>query len=48
VVMLATVSNAPRIKELMEIARSTKEDVARSAQEQKPSLVADDIEPLFE
>ena len=48
VVMLATVTNAPRIKELMEIARSTKEDVARSAQEQKPSLVADDIEPLFE
>jgi cell division GTPase FtsZ len=48
VVMLATVSNAPRIKELMEIARSTKEDVARSALEQKPSLVADDIEPLFE
>jgi cell division GTPase FtsZ len=48
VVMLATVTNAPRIKELMEIARSTKEDVARSAQEEKPSLVADDIEPLFE
>jgi len=48
VVMLATVSNVPRIKELMEIASSTKEDVARSAQEQKPSLVADDIEPLFE
>jgi len=47
VVVLSTVSNAPRIKELMEIARTTKEDVVKSSE--RESLVIDeDIEPLFE
>jgi cell division GTPase FtsZ len=47
VVVLATVSNAPRIKELMGIARTTKEDVVKSSE--RESLVIDeDIEPLFE
>jgi cell division GTPase FtsZ len=48
VVMLATVSNAPRIRELLGIARETKEDVIRSSQELKPSMFEEDIERLFE
>jgi len=47
VVVLATVANAPRITELMEIARTTKEDVAKS-QERKPITFDEEIEPLFE
>ncbi|HUU75604.1 MAG TPA: tubulin/FtsZ family protein [Methanoregulaceae archaeon] len=47
VVVLSTVSNAPRLKELMSIARITKEDAAKS-QEKQPLLIDDDIEPLFE
>jgi cell division GTPase FtsZ len=48
VVMLATVSNAPRIRELLGIARETKEDVIRSSQEPKPTMFEEDIERLFE
>jgi cell division GTPase FtsZ len=47
VVVLATVGNAPRIRELLEIAKETKED-ALKAKEKKVSLFDEDIEPLFE
>ncbi|HOS82105.1 MAG TPA: tubulin/FtsZ family protein [Methanolinea sp.] len=47
VVVLATIANAPRIRELMDIARTTKEDVAKS-QERKPITLDEEIEPLFE
>jgi len=47
VVILATVGNAPRIRELLEIAKETKED-DRKAKERKTSLFDEDIEPLFE
>jgi cell division GTPase FtsZ len=47
VVVLATVGNAPRIRELLEIAKETKEDAVK-AKEKKVSLFDDDIEPLFE
>jgi cell division GTPase FtsZ len=48
VVVLATIQNAPRIKELMTIAKETKEDVLKT-KEKKPAAMFDDgIEPLFE
>jgi cell division GTPase FtsZ len=47
VVLLSTIGNAPRIRELTNIARETKEDVAR-AEERKPLTIDEDIEPLFE
>jgi cell division GTPase FtsZ len=47
VVLLSTIGNAPRIRELTAIARETKEDVAR-AEERKPLTIDEDIEPLFE
>jgi cell division GTPase FtsZ len=47
VVVLATVGNAPRIRELLEIAKETKEDAIR-AKEKKTALFDEDIEPLFE
>ena len=47
VVVLATVGNAPRIRELLEIAKETKEDAAK-AKEERVSLFDEDIEPLFE
>jgi cell division GTPase FtsZ len=47
VVMLATVGNAPRIKELLDIAKETKEDVIKS-KEKKPSMFEEGIDPLFE
>jgi cell division GTPase FtsZ len=47
VVMLATVGNAPRIKELLDIAKETKEDVMKS-KEKKTSMFEEGIEPLFE
>src|SRR5512136_84607 len=47
VVVLATVGNAPRIRELLEIAKETKED-AMKVKEKKVSLFDEDIEPLFE
>lgn len=47
VVVLATIGNAPRITELMEIAKSTKEDVIKS-KEKRSTMFDDGIEPLFE
>ncbi|MDH7593535.1 MAG: tubulin/FtsZ family protein [Methanomicrobiales archaeon] len=48
VVVLATIQNAPRIKELMEIAKETKEDVMKVKDRKPTMLLDDDIEPLFE
>jgi hypothetical protein len=45
--MLATVGNAPRIKELLDIAKETKEDVIKS-KEKKSNMFEEGIEPLFE
>ncbi len=47
VVLLSTIGNAPRIRELIDIARETKEDAVR-AEERKPLTIDEDIEPLFE
>ena len=47
VVVLATIGNAPRITELLEIAKSTKEDVLKS-KEKRSNMFDDGIEPLFE
>jgi cell division GTPase FtsZ len=47
VVMLSTVGNAPRIKELLDIAKETKEDVIKS-KEKKSSMFEEGIDPLFE
>lgn len=47
VVMLATVGNAPRIKELLDIAKETKEDVIKS-KEKKSNMFEEGIDPLFE
>ncbi|MEG3056557.1 MAG: tubulin/FtsZ family protein [Methanoculleus sp.] len=47
VVVLATIGNAPRITDLMEIAKSTKEDVLKS-REKRTTMFDDGIEPLFE
>jgi cell division GTPase FtsZ len=47
VVVLATIGNAPRIKELLEIAKDTKEDVIKS-KERKTHMFDESIEPLFE
>jgi cell division GTPase FtsZ len=47
VVLLSTIGSAPRIRELLAIARETKEDAAR-AQERQPLTIDEDIEPLFD
>jgi tubulin-like protein CetZ len=47
VVVLATVSNAPRIRDLLEIAKETREDDQKS-KERESTMFEDDIEPLFE
>ncbi len=47
VVVLATIGNAPRITDLLEIAKSTKEDVLKS-KEKRSNMFDDGIEPLFE
>jgi cell division GTPase FtsZ len=47
VVMLATVGNAPRIKELLDIAKETKEDVIKT-KEKKSTMFEEGIDPLFE
>ena len=41
------VGNAPRIKELLDIAKETKEDVIKS-KEKKTSMFEEGIDPLFE
>lgn len=48
VVVLATIQNAPRIKELMEVAKETKEDVKKVKEKKSPVMFDDGIEPLFE
>ena len=47
VIILSTIGSAPRIKELLSIARETKEEVERG-QDRKPLTIDEDIEPLFE
>ena len=47
VVLLSTIGSAPRIRELLSIARETKEEVERS-KDRQPLSIDEDIEPLFE
>jgi cell division GTPase FtsZ len=47
VVVLATIGDAPRIRELLEIAKETKEDVLKS-KERRSSMFDEGVEPLFE
>ncbi len=47
VVVLATIGNAPRITDLLEIAKATKEDVIKS-KGKRSTMFDDGIEPLFE
>jgi cell division GTPase FtsZ len=47
VVVLATIGNAPRIADLLEIAKATKEDVIR-AKDKRSTMFDEGIEPLFE
>jgi cell division GTPase FtsZ len=47
VVLLSTIGSAPRIRELLSIAREAKEEVVKS-QERQPLSIDEDIEPLFE
>ena len=48
VVVLATIGEAPRIRELMEIAKETKEDVVKSKERRSSMFDGDQIDPLFE
>jgi len=50
VVLLATIGNAPRIRELMELAKEAKEEVVKSRERAAaPSMFEDsDVDPLFE
>ncbi|MBR1369608.1 cell division protein [Methanocalculus chunghsingensis] len=47
VVILASIGNAPRITELLEIAKETKKDVLVS-QERRSTMFEDAVDPLFE
>jgi len=47
VVLLASVGNSPRIRELLEIAKMTKDDVIKS-RDRHSTMFDDAIEPLFE
>ena len=47
VVVLASVAEAPRIRELLEIAKETKEDVLKS-KERRSTMFDENVEPLFE
>jgi cell division GTPase FtsZ len=47
VVLLSTIGKAPRISELLEEAKETKQDVVRST-DRKSTLFEDSIDPLFE
>lgn len=47
VVLLASIAEAPRIRELLEIAKETKEDVLKS-KERRTSMFDEGVEPLFE
>ena len=49
VVVLASIGNAPRIRELLEIAKETKDDVYKPDRGQKSTMFEQEsIEPLFE
>ncbi|EJG07482.1 Tubulin/FtsZ GTPase [Methanofollis liminatans DSM 4140] len=48
VVVLATIGEAPRVRELFEIAKETKEDVIRSKEKRASMFDDQDIDPLFE
>ena len=48
VVVLATIGDAPRIRELLEIAKETKEDVIKSKERRVTMFDNGDIDPLFE
>lgn len=48
VVVLATIGDAPRIRDLMEIAKETKEDVIKSKERRSSMFDGDEIDPLFE
>ncbi|MCP1663077.1 MAG: cell division protein [Methanocalculus sp. MSAO_Arc1] len=47
VVVLATIGHAPRIAELLEVAKETKQDVIKS-KDRKSTMFEDAIDPLFE
>ncbi|HJJ35592.1 MAG TPA: cell division protein, partial [Methanocorpusculum sp.] len=50
VVLLASIANAPRIRELIELAKEAKEEVARSRERANAPTMFDDgdVDPLFE
>jgi len=48
VVVLASIGDAPRIRELLEIAKETKEDVIRSKERRVTMFDDDSVDPLFE
>ncbi|MBN2733319.1 MAG: cell division protein [Methanomicrobiaceae archaeon] len=48
VVVLASIGDAPRIRELLEIAKETKEDVIKSKERRVTMFDNDEIDPLFE
>ncbi|MBQ3717909.1 MAG: cell division protein [Methanomicrobium sp.] len=48
VVVLATIGDAPRIRELLEIAKETKEDVIKSKERRVTMFDNGEIDPLFE
>ena len=48
VVLLASIGDAPRIRELMELAKEAKEEVVRSRERSHTVMFDDGIDPLFE
>ncbi|MBP2133014.1 cell division GTPase FtsZ [Methanomicrobium sp. W14] len=48
VVVLATIGDAPRIRELLEIAKETKDDVIKSKERRVTMFDDEEIDPLFE
>lgn len=48
VVVLATIGDAPRIRELLEIAKETKDDVIKSKERRVTMFDNEEIDPLFE
>ena len=48
VVLLASIGEAPRIRELMELAKEAKEEVVRSRERSHTVMFDDGIDPLFE
>ncbi|HJK10781.1 MAG TPA: tubulin/FtsZ family protein [Methanocorpusculum sp.] len=48
VVLLASIGEAPRIRELMELAKEAKEEVVRSRERSPTGMFDDGIDPLFE